>query len=113
MPIISKGKLSKSTYLLIFLVIGAIIVVGVLAAIGYIDLTWVSDGILGIAMYASTNIVVAIGIPVGSFILGALFYYALKRYFIGDKVNAPVTPYTPQGQTLSQPQQSKDSTVIS
>jgi hypothetical protein len=97
-----RKKLSKSAYLLIFLLIGAIIVVSVLAFLGKISLQFLADGIVGYHMAGSMNWVMGALTIVLPFVGGILFFYFIKVYFIGNKTTGAVatggyapTPYTP------------------
>jgi hypothetical protein len=111
--ITQKKKLSKSAYVLLGLGVVAIIAIIILATIGILDLSPVANFILSIYVAASENIVLAILIPVGVFVLGALTWYAVTKYFIGQKVTTAMQTYTPQGQTLSAPAKTDTETVIS
>jgi hypothetical protein len=111
--ITQKRKLSKSGWLLIILAFAAVIGVVVCAALGVIDLSWLGTGFLGIYVTASQDLILAILLTVGWIALGILGYYVLIKYFIGNKVTTTMPTYTPQGQTLSNPQQQGQETVIS
>ena len=107
--------MSKSAWLLIFIGITAVIAVVILAALNIIDLTPVSSFYLSVFVFGSSNIINAILLTAGFFILGVLFYYALTKYIIGNKiVTNPYSAgpgYNPQPTTPTQP--SGNETVIS
>jgi ABC-type uncharacterized transport system permease subunit len=113
--ITQKKKLSKGTWALIFILIATFIAVVVLAVVGYISLAFLADWATGTMMFGSTGWVNATLVLAVPFVLGVFFCYVVYRYFIGQKVSlaANTGGYTPQGQGLSNPQQSGNETVIS
>jgi hypothetical protein len=111
--ITQKKKLSKGTWVLIFLLIAAVITVTVLAVVGYINLAFLSDWLVGAMTFGASSWVNATLVLVAPFALGLLFYYLVINYFIGNKVTNTAPVYNPQGQTLSNPQQQGKETVIS
>lgn len=111
--ITQKRKLSKSAWALVLIALIAVIAIVVCAFLGIIDLSPVATGFLSIYMWASTDILNAVLITVGWVAVGVLGYYVIIKYFIGNKVTTSMPTYTPQGQTLSNPQQQGSETVIS
>jgi len=114
-----RKPLSKSGWILLFALFIAIITVVVLAAIGYVSLTWLSEGLVGLAMWASLssyNVALLLILP---FALGMVVLYFLKAYIIGTTISPQAAAqgaisqgYNPPPTTPSQPQQKED-TVIS
>jgi hypothetical protein len=119
--ITQKKKKSPLVWVFIIMIIVAIVIVAVLATLHnpdtdapYLDLTPVTDAVLGFYMWASIDITNAAIATVGLMVAGALFYYIIIKYFVGQKVTvAQQTGYMPQGQTISQPNNSGNETVIS
>jgi hypothetical protein len=101
-----RKKLSKGTWALIIVIFAAIIGVAVAALLGYIDLTPYADGYVSIFMWGATNIYCSLILTLGFMALGGVLVYLIYNYFRGQKVTvaAQGAAYTPQGQTLSQPQ---------
>jgi hypothetical protein len=113
MTIIQKTKKPMFTWIVIIL---ALVIVGLLAGLhffGIIDLSFLAVWFLGLFMWASVDIVNGLIVTTGIFLLGAATYYIAVKYFIGQKITSPLNTYTPQGQTISQPQQSNSETVVS
>jgi hypothetical protein len=108
-----KRKLSKAAWFLVFLLIGTIIAVAVLAIVGMISLQFLADILVGYMNFGAAGWVeatIAIAIP---FFVGILFYWLIKTYFIGNKVNTPVNPaYSPTPSYPAQTQKDTE-TVIS
>jgi predicted membrane protein len=111
--ITQKKKLSKGTWVLIFVLIAAVIAVAVLAVVGYISLAFLTDALVSVMTFGTASWINAVLILTGTFVLGILFYYVVINYFVGNKVTNTAPIYTPQGQALSNPQQSNKETVIS
>jgi hypothetical protein len=111
--ITQKRKLSKGTWVLLFVVIGAIFAVAVAAVLGYISLAFLTDALVSVMTFGTASWINAVLILTGTFVLGILFYYVVINYFVGNKVTNTAPIYTPQGQALSNPQQSNKETVIS
>jgi hypothetical protein len=85
-----KRKLSKSAWFLVFLLIAVVITVTVLAAIGYISLAFLGDILVGYMTFGASSWVtatIAITIP---FLVGILFYWTIKTYFIGNKTQGVI-----------------------
>lgn len=112
---VTKTKMSKSAWVLVALIIVAIISLPILHIVGVIDLSFLGEGFMGIMTWASTEALNGALLLAGVFVGGMLTYYTLKKYFIGTKI--PLTTqyptYTPGGQTVSQPQQADEETVVS
>jgi len=108
-----KRKLSKSAWFLVFLLIAVIITITVLAVIGYISLAFLGDILVGYMTFGASSWITATIALVIPFFVGILVYWVIKTYFIGNKVTNTMPTYTPQGQTLSAPQQKDTETVIS
>jgi hypothetical protein len=110
-----KKKLSKAAWFLIFLLIGTVITVIVLAAIGYISLQFLADILVGYSTFGSygwVESVITVTIP---FVTGILFFWIVKTYFIGDKTKGAIATgggYSPTPVYPSQHQQDTE-TVIS
>jgi len=111
MPVI-KTKMSKSAWILIALLIVAIIALPLLHFVGVIDLSFIGEGFLGILIWASESVLNGILFTGGVFLGGVLTWYTIKKYIVGTQVPV-VAPYIPQGQTISQPQQQQEETVVS
>jgi hypothetical protein len=111
--ITQKKKMSKGTWALIILVLVSVIVVAVLAAIGYISLAFLGDALVSVMTFGTGSWINATLILAGAFCLGLVFYYVVINYFVGQKVTNTLPTSTPQGQALSTPQQSGKETVIS
>lgn len=124
--ITQRKKLSKGTWALIIIALAALIAVIVLAAVGIVDLGFITadydmttgtGGLLtSYAIFGSTgwiNAAIMILIP---FALGVATCYVLYRYFIGQKVTTtlPGSGYSPVPTYPSQqPAQSGQETTIS
>ncbi|MFA5365623.1 MAG: hypothetical protein WC325_10635 [Candidatus Bathyarchaeia archaeon] len=103
--ITQKKKLSKGTWVLIFVAIAALITIAVLAAVGIVDLgfltadydmeTGTSGLLVGYAVFGSNGWVNATIIILIPFVFGVIASWVVTRYFVGQKVTAP-TIYTPQ-----------------
>jgi len=111
--ITQKKKLSKSAWLLIFIALIAVVAVIVLASLGIIDLSPAGNAYLTVFMWGSNDIVNALLLSAGLFMLGVLVYYAVTKYFIGNKVTTTMPAYMPQGQTVAAQPKSDSETVIS
>lgn len=113
--ITQRKKLSIGTWALIFVCIAALITVIVLSVFGIIDLTFMEELLVGYATFGTQswiNAVITIVIP---FAVGAVFMWAAYRYFIGQKVTVAAYGaggYTPQGQSIGNPQQKDTETVV-
>jgi preprotein translocase subunit SecG len=105
--ITQKKKLSKGTWVLVFLVIGVIIAVAVLAAVGYIDLGFLTaddmenDNIgllVSYSLFGTSGWINALIVILLPFAAGMILAVILYRYFIGQKVTvaAGQSVYTPQ-----------------
>ena len=113
--ITQKRKLSKSAWVLIIILFVAIIAVAVLAFMGILDLSPISNGYLGVFMWASQDIVNGLLTGVGFVFLGVAIYWVTIKYFIGNKVTTSTMPgmgYNPLPSTPSQSQKDSE-TVIS
>jgi uncharacterized membrane protein len=125
--ITQKKKLSKGTWALIFILIAALITVAVLAAVGIVDLGFLTAGydmelgtsglLVGYAIFGTSGWINAVIIIVIPFAVGIVVCFMMYRYFIGQKVTtAPVYGqsggYNPVPTTPSNPQSGTE-TVIS
>lgn len=111
MPIV-KSKMSKSAWVLIALAIVAIIALPILHLVGIINLSFLGDAFMAILLWSSESALNGILLLGGTFILGALVYYTVKKYILGTQI--PVaTAYVPSGQTVSPQVQQKEETVVS
>jgi len=92
-----KKKLSKSAWLLIFIIIGGLVTVSVLAVIGYISLQFVADGITSYMMIGASSWMMGTLLIALPFLGGVLFFYFLKVYIIGNKTTGvmPGGGYSP------------------
>ena len=106
-----KKKLSKGTWVLIFVIFAAIIGVAVAAALGYIDLAPYADMYVSIFMWGSTNIYSSLILTVGFMAIGGVLVYLIYNYFRGQKVAVGNTVYTPQT-GATQPTNSGTSTEV-
>jgi hypothetical protein len=104
-----KTKMSKSAWVLIALLVIAIVALPILHFTGFIDLSFIGDGFLGLTMWGSESVINVALMLGGFFLLGMLTWYALKKYIFGTKV--PVTTYTPLGSTIPQ-QESKEEVTV-
>lgn len=119
--ITQKKKKSPLVWVFLIMIIVAVVIVAVLANLpnpdtgsAYLDLTPVTDAVLGFYMWASIDITNAAIGTVGLMVSGALFYWVAVKYFIGQKVTVQQqTGYMPQGQTINQPANNGNETVIS
>src|SRR3972149_11433322 len=84
--ITQRKKLSKSAWALIFIALISVIPIIICASLGIIDLAPASNGYLSVFMWGSNDIVNALLLSTGLFMLGVLAYYAVQRYFVGSKV---------------------------
>jgi len=111
-----KKKLSKGTWALIFILIAALITVVVLAAVGYISLQFIADGINGFMTFGSAGWMEGTIVLVLPFLGGILLFYIVKTYFIGNTVKGVNTGsgmgYNPQPTAPSATQKDTE-TVIS
>jgi len=111
-----KKKLSKSAWFLIFLLIAAVITISVLAAIGYISLQFLADGIVSYMAAGASSWMMGALFIILPFVGGILFAYIVKTYFIGNKVTGVNTGsgmgYNPQPMAPSTVQKDTE-TVIS
>lgn len=87
-----KKKLSKAAWFLVFLLIGTIIAVVVLAAIGYISLQFLADALVGYMVFGSLGWMEATISIVLPFLAGILFFWIVKTYFIGEKTKGAIIP---------------------
>ena len=87
--ITQKKKLSKGTWALIFIVIAAVIAVAVLAVVGYISLTFLTDALVSIMMLGAGSWMSAIIVLATPFAIGIALAYVVQKYFIGNKVTNP------------------------
>jgi hypothetical protein len=113
--ITQRKKLSKGTWAFLITIFVAIIIVAVLAFLGYISLAFISDWELSVMDFGATGWVNATLVFLAPFALGAIVCWAAYRWFIGQKVTVATgygTGYNPQPTTPSQPQ-SGNETVIS
>lgn len=113
--ITQRKKLSKGAWALIILIFVAVIVLAVLAFLNYISLQFLADWLVGTMNFGASGWLNATLVLLAPFALGAIAAYVGYNYFVGQKVTNVNTTggYTPQGQTLSNPQQSGKETVIS
>jgi hypothetical protein len=92
-----KKKLSKAAWFLVFLLIGGLVSVIVLAAIGYISLQFLADGIVSYMAAGATSWMIGTLLIVLPFVGGMIFFWIVKTYFIGDKTKGvQLNNYTPQ-----------------
>jgi hypothetical protein len=92
-----KKKMSKAAWFLIFLLIGGIVAVIVLAAIGYISLQFLADGIVSYMAAGASSWMIGTLLIVLPFAGGMIFFWVVKTYFIGDKTKGvQLNNYTPQ-----------------
>lgn len=84
--ITQKKKLSKSAWVLVFLLIIGVVTVVVLGILGIIDLSPIGNGLMGFYMWASADIVNAGIVTVLLPIAGVFLYYIIQHYFVGQKV---------------------------
>jgi hypothetical protein len=112
MPIIKK-KMSTSAYILIALFIVAIIALPILHFTEILDLSFLGTGFSDIMTWAATETLNGVLLIGGVFAGGMLFYYIVKTYLLGTQVSMTTQPYTPMGQTISEPQKQQEETVVS
>ena len=112
MPINVKAKMSKSAWVLIALLVIAIVALPILHFTGVIDLSFFGVGFESVTMWGSESILNGMLLLGGVFALGMVTWYVLKKYIFGTQVSV-TTPYMPTGQTISQPQQQQEETVVS
>ena len=110
-----KKKMSTSAYVLIALLIVAIVSLPILHFVGVIDLSFLGVALQDIMMWAATDALNGILLVGGVFVGGALTWHVIKTYLVGTKI--PMTTqypaYMPGGQSVSNPQQTNDETVVS
>jgi hypothetical protein len=106
-----KSRLSKSGWFIIFAIIGILIALPVLHVLGVIDLSFIGAAFTGYTMFGATEPIIGVLQALGYIGLGVLIFYVLKTYVIGTKVTQQ-PGYTPLGQTLSNPSQQPDQTVV-
>jgi hypothetical protein len=111
MPIL-KTKMSKSAWVLIALLVIAIIALPILHLVGFINLSFIGDGFMAILAWGADSTLNGVLLIGGSFTLGVVVYYAVKKYIIGTQIPATI-PYTPVGQTISPQPQQQEETVVS
>ena len=111
MPVI-KAKMSKSAWVLILLLVVAIIALPILHFTGIIDLSFIGTGFESITYWGSESILNGVLLLGGFFALGMVTWYVLKKYIFGTQVSTAGL-YNPIGQTVSQPQQQQEETVVS
>jgi hypothetical protein len=112
-----RKKLSKGTWMLL-LVLGVVLIAVVVAHfLGAINLGFIGDwaiAYVSFGMSSGWNAAIVLGIP---FVIGILFFYTLKAYFIGEKITTVYSTassgYNPQPTTPAQPQQQGKETTIS
>jgi hypothetical protein len=106
-----KSRLSKSGWLIIFLLIGLLIALPVLHVLGVIDLSFIGAAFVGYTMFGAVEPIIGVLQALGYIGLGVLIFWVIKTYITGTKVNTQQNTYMPQGQTLSQTG-SADQTVV-
>lgn len=111
--ITQRKKLSKGTWALIIILFAALITVAVLAFLGKISLAFLTTWLTGVMTFGSTGWVNASIVLGAAFAGGAFICFLAYRYFIGQKVTMNTGAYTPQGQTIANPQQQGTETVVS
>ena len=115
MSIIRKKRVSIWAYALIALLVVAVIVLAVLHIAGLVDLSFVGEGFIGLLTWSSADPMNGALLFAGVFTGGILACYVFMTYLVGTKI--PMTTqypsYMPPGQTVSNPQQSNDETVVS
>jgi hypothetical protein len=114
--ITQKRKLSKGTWVLLFVILAAVITVAVLAVVGYISLAFLTDWLVGAMTFGASGWINAALVLAAPFALGLLFYYLVINYFVGQKVTGATgtTPgYSPVPTYPSAPAQSDKETKIS
>lgn len=112
-----RKKLSKGTWMLL-LVLGIVLIAVVVAHfLGAIHLDFIGDWAIAFAMFGTSsgwNAAIVLTIP---FIIGILFFYTLKAYFIGEKVTTiyqgATGGYNPMPTTPAQPAKADKETTIS
>jgi len=112
-----RKKLSKGTWMLLIVLGVAIIVFAVLHFVGIINLGFIGDWAINFASFGTAsgwNAAIVLAIP---FIIGILFFYTLKAYFIGEKVTTiyqgATSGYNPMPTTPAQPAKADKETTIS
>ena len=111
MPVI-KTKMSKSSWVLILLLVVAIIALPILHFTGIIDLSFIGIAFESITLWGADSILNGVLLLGGFFALGMVTWYVLKKYIFGTQVPTAGV-YPPIGQTISQPQQQQEETVVS
>ena len=112
MPINVKAKMSKSAWVLIILLVVAIIALPILHFTGVIDLSFFGAAFESVTFWGSESILNGVLLLGGFFALGMVTWYILKKYIFGTQVPTAGV-YPPIGQTISQPQQQQEETVVS
>lgn len=82
-----RKPLSKSGWLLLFIIFVAVIAVVILATIGYVSLAWLSDGLVNLALWASLSAYNVALLFFASFGFGMVVLYFLKAYIIGTNIS--------------------------
>jgi len=101
---IIKKKASIWAYVLIALILVSVIALAVLHLVGFIDLSFLGEGFMGIMAWGATDVTNGIMLGGGFFAGGVLAYYVFKTYLVGTKVPITTGTYAPMGQQISQPQ---------
>lgn len=78
--------MSKAAWALVLIMIIGVVAIIVAAALGFIDLAPVGDGLVAVYMWASMDIVNAVLISIALPLVGILLFWVVQRYFIGQKV---------------------------
>ena len=117
MPVNIKAKMSKSAWVLIALLVFAIIALPILHFTGIIDLSFFGVGYMEILKWSADAPLYQSPLNgalthIGVFAAGMLTWYVLKKYIFGTQVPTAGV-YPPIGQTISQPQQQQEETVVS
>ncbi len=112
MSITKKKKVSIWAYVLIAMLIVAAIVLAVLHIAGLIDLSFIGEGVMGVATWSAADPMNFGLLFSGVFIGGILTCYVFLTYLIGTKISTTqLGGYNPIGQQISPQQQ--DETVVS
>jgi flagellar basal body-associated protein FliL len=121
--ITQRKKLSKGTWALIFILIAVLIAVAVLAAVGIIDLGFLTADfdmetntaglLVSYAMFGADGWINALIIIIIPFAVGMIFCFGLYRYFIGQKVTTTMQTggYNPLPTTPSQTQKDTETVI--
>jgi hypothetical protein len=113
---VARKKMSKSGYILIILAVIAMVALPILHIVGVIDLTFLSDGLMGVMMWGSMSPINSVIIVGSTFAIGMFTFYMLKGYLIGEKqvmYHGAAAPYNPMGQTISPQQQHQNEVTVS